>query len=120
MMWTSWARGHTKTSIPEKSSKLGLIGMWHKDNLYLDTSTIGNENPHPTNIDLESKFDFFLLPESYHKLWAISKIIKTKTHKLIPYAVVRKEEKKRNKSDIRLIILETNMSLNTTSSHFLM
>jgi hypothetical protein len=89
--------------------------------LYLDTSTIGNGNPHPTNIDLESKFDFFSLPESYHKLWAISKIIKIKTHKLIPYAVVRKEEeKKRNKSDIRLIILETNMSLNTTSSHFLM
>jgi len=76
----------------------------------------------PTNIDLESKSDCFFIAQ------IVSKIIKIKTHKLIPYAVVRKEEeKKRNKSDIRLIyslqccpiILETNLSLNTTSSHFL-
>ena len=28
-----------------------LIGVCHKDNLYLGTSTIENGNPHPTNID---------------------------------------------------------------------
>jgi len=42
---------HTKTPIPGKPSKSGLIGVWHKDNLYLGTNTIGNEKPHPTNID---------------------------------------------------------------------
>ena len=48
----TWSRNpHAKTPIPGKPSKSGLIGVWHKDNLYLDTSTIGNEDPHPTNID---------------------------------------------------------------------
>jgi len=48
----TWSRNpHTKTPILEKPSKLGLIGVWHKDNLYLGTSTIGNGDPHPTNID---------------------------------------------------------------------
>ena len=37
---------HAKTSIPEKPSKSDLIGVWHKDNSYLCTSTIGNKNPH--------------------------------------------------------------------------
>ena len=48
----TWSRNpHAKTPIPGKPSKSGLIGVWHKDNLYLGTSTIGNRNPHPTNID---------------------------------------------------------------------
>ena len=52
MMRTSWLRNpHAKTPIPGKPSKSGLIGVWHKDNLYLGTSTIENEDPHPTNID---------------------------------------------------------------------
>jgi hypothetical protein len=38
-----------------KPSKSGLIGVWHKDNLYLGTSTIGNENPHPMNIDSRTR-----------------------------------------------------------------
>jgi sarcosine oxidase delta subunit len=49
MMRTSWSRGHathtSKTSIPGKPSKSGLIEVWHKDNLYLDTTTIGNGKP---------------------------------------------------------------------------
>jgi hypothetical protein len=52
----TWSRNpHTKTLIPGKPSKSGLIGMWHKDNLYLGTSTIGNGNPHPTNIDSRTR-----------------------------------------------------------------
>jgi hypothetical protein len=52
MMQTSWScNPHAKTPIPKKPSKSGLIGVWHKDNLYLSTSTIGNGNPYPTNID---------------------------------------------------------------------
>jgi hypothetical protein len=48
----TWSRNpHAKTPIPGKPSKSGLIGVWHKDNLYLGTSTIGNGDPHPTNID---------------------------------------------------------------------
>jgi hypothetical protein len=46
---------HAKTPIPGKPSKLGLIGVWHKDNLYLSTSTIGNGNPHPMNIDSQTR-----------------------------------------------------------------
>jgi hypothetical protein len=43
-----WPRNpHAKTPIPGKPSKSGLIGVWHKDNLYLGTSTIGNEKPSP-------------------------------------------------------------------------
>jgi len=42
-MWS--CNPHTKTSIPEKPSKSGLIGVWHKDNLHLGTSTVGNEKP---------------------------------------------------------------------------
>jgi hypothetical protein len=51
MMRTSWSRDHAKTPILEKQSKSGLIGVWHKYNLYLGTSIIGNTNPHLTNID---------------------------------------------------------------------
>jgi hypothetical protein len=44
----TWSRNaHVKTPIPGKPSKSGLIGVWHKDNLYLGTSTIGNEKPPP-------------------------------------------------------------------------
>jgi len=46
----------------------------------------------PTNIDLESKSDCFFIAQ------IVSKIIKIKTHKLIPYAVVRKEEEKKRTS----------------------
>jgi hypothetical protein len=52
---TQSSNPHTKTLIPKKSSKSGLIGVWHKDNLYLDTSTIGNRNPHPMNIVSQSR-----------------------------------------------------------------
>jgi hypothetical protein len=38
-----------------KPSKSGLIGVWYKDNLYLGTNTIGNRNPHPTNIDSRTR-----------------------------------------------------------------
>jgi len=47
MMQTSWSCGHAKTSIPGKPSKSSLIGVWHKDNLYLGTSTIENGKPTP-------------------------------------------------------------------------
>jgi hypothetical protein len=44
----TWSHNpHAKTPIPWKPSKSGLIGEWHKDNLYLGTSTIGNEKPPP-------------------------------------------------------------------------
>ena len=44
----TWSRNpHAKTSIPGKPSKSGLIGMWHKDNLYPGTITIGNGKPPP-------------------------------------------------------------------------
>jgi len=55
LMRTSWSRGHAKTPIPGKPSKSGLIGVWHKDNLYLGTSTIENGDPHPTNIDSRTR-----------------------------------------------------------------
>jgi hypothetical protein len=32
-----------------------LIGVWHKDNLYLGINIIENENPHLTNIDLRTR-----------------------------------------------------------------
>ena len=52
----TWSRNpHTKTPIPGKPSKSGFIGVWHKDNLYLGTSTIGNGDPHPTNIDSRTR-----------------------------------------------------------------
>jgi len=48
----TWScNSHAKTPIPGKPSKSGLIGVWHKDNLYLSTNTIENGNPHPMNID---------------------------------------------------------------------
>jgi len=41
-----WSRNpYIKTPIPGKPSKSGLIEAWHKNNLYLGTSTIGNGNP---------------------------------------------------------------------------
>ena len=46
---------HTKTPILRKSSKSGLIGVWHKDNMYLSTNTIEKGNPHPRNIDSRTK-----------------------------------------------------------------
>jgi hypothetical protein len=36
---------HAKTQIPQKPSKLGLIGVWHKDNLYLDTTILETKTP---------------------------------------------------------------------------
>jgi hypothetical protein len=49
-MWTLWSRGHTTHTqthqFPGRPSKSSLIGVWHKDNLYLGISTIGNGNPH--------------------------------------------------------------------------
>jgi hypothetical protein len=52
----AWSRNpYAKTPIPGKPSKSGLIGVWHKDNLYLGTNIIGNENPHPTNIDSRTR-----------------------------------------------------------------
>ena len=46
---------HAKTPIPGKPSKSCLIGVWHKDNLYLGTSTLENGDPHPTNIDSRTR-----------------------------------------------------------------
>jgi hypothetical protein len=43
--WSS--NPHINTPIPGKPSKSGLIGVWHKDKLYLGTSTIGNGKPPP-------------------------------------------------------------------------
>jgi hypothetical protein len=58
-MRTSWSRNpydpYAKILGPGKPSKSGLIGVWHKDNLYLDTSTIRNENLHPMNIDSRTR-----------------------------------------------------------------
>jgi hypothetical protein len=58
-MRTSWSRNpydpYAKIPGPGKPSKSGLIGVWHKDNLYLDTRTIRNENPHPMNIDSRTR-----------------------------------------------------------------
>jgi hypothetical protein len=52
----TWSRNpHAKTPIPGKPSKSGLIGVWHKDNLYLGTSTIRNRKPRPTNIYLQTR-----------------------------------------------------------------
>jgi hypothetical protein len=52
----TWSHNpHTKTPIPGKPSTSGLIGVWHKDNLYQGTSTIGNGNPHPRNIDSRTR-----------------------------------------------------------------
>jgi hypothetical protein len=52
----TWSRNpHAKTPIPGKPSKSDLIGVWYKDNLYLSTSTIGNGDPHPTNIDSRTR-----------------------------------------------------------------
>jgi len=56
MMWISWSRNpHIKTPISKNPSKSGSIEVWHKDNLYLGTNTIGNENPHPMNIDSRTR-----------------------------------------------------------------
>ena len=52
----TWSRNPlAKTSIPGKPSKSSLIEVWHKNNLYLGTSTIGNGDPHPTNIDSRTR-----------------------------------------------------------------
>jgi hypothetical protein len=44
-MQISWLRGHAthiqRHQIHLKPSKSGLIGVWHKDNLYLGINTIG-------------------------------------------------------------------------------
>jgi len=53
-----WSRNpHAKTSIPRKPSKSGLIEVWHKDNLYLGTSTIENEKPPPNESNESYKDD---------------------------------------------------------------
>jgi hypothetical protein len=44
-----------KDTNSQKATKSGLVGVWHKDNFYLSTSTTGNENPHPTNIDSQTR-----------------------------------------------------------------
>jgi hypothetical protein len=52
-MWCE-PRDHVVTQrhqIPGKSSKSGMIGVWHKYNLYLGTDSIENRNPHLTNIN---------------------------------------------------------------------
>jgi len=52
LLKTRSSNPYTKTSILGKSSKSGLIGVWHKDNLYLGISTDANvvitwsHNPH--------------------------------------------------------------------------
>jgi hypothetical protein len=66
-MRTSWSCGHAKTPIPGKPSKSGLIGVWQKDNLYLGTSTIGNGDPHPTNIDSRTR-SIRMMPRSSYSL----------------------------------------------------
>jgi hypothetical protein len=48
---TRLSNPHEKTSILGKPGKSGLIEVWNKDNLYLGTNTIENENPNPTNVD---------------------------------------------------------------------
>jgi len=55
LLSTRSSNPHIKTKIPRKPIKLGLIVVWHKDNLYLDTNTIGNENPHLMNIDSRTR-----------------------------------------------------------------
>ena len=51
MMRASWTHGQATNmqihQFPEKPSKLGLIGVWYKYNLYLGTSIIGNKKPLP-------------------------------------------------------------------------
>jgi len=42
--------------INGKPSKSSLIGASYKDNLYLGTNTIENENPHPTNWFANEKY----------------------------------------------------------------
>jgi len=64
LMWTLWLRDHAKTPILGKQSKSGLIGVWHKDNLYLGTNTIRNGNPYPTNIDLQMR-SIRMTPQSH-------------------------------------------------------
>jgi hypothetical protein len=44
---TGSRKPHAKTPIPEKQSKSGLVGVWHKNNLYLGTNTTGNGKPSP-------------------------------------------------------------------------
>jgi hypothetical protein len=39
--WSS--NSHAKTPIHENPSKSDFIRLWHKDNSYLDTSTIRNK-----------------------------------------------------------------------------
>jgi hypothetical protein len=50
-MWTFWTccqTTHTQRhQFLEKSSKSGLIEVWHNNNLYLSTITIENEKPLP-------------------------------------------------------------------------
>jgi hypothetical protein len=59
LMRTLWSHGHTthtqRHQFLKKPSKSSLIRVWHKDNLYLGTSTIGNGDPHPTNIDSRTR-----------------------------------------------------------------
>ena len=68
----------------------GLIGVWHKDNLYLGTSTIGNGDPHPTNIDSRTRsirmtprrqlFFDKLFFQFFRKPWKGDYLTNTNTH----------------------------------------
>ena len=46
---------YIKTPILRKPCKSGLIGVWHKNNLYQGTNTIGNGNPQPMNINSRTR-----------------------------------------------------------------
>jgi len=46
---TKWCEHHDH--VENITCISGLIEVWHKDNMYLGTSTIGNGNPYPMNID---------------------------------------------------------------------
>jgi hypothetical protein len=47
LLITRSSNPHAKTSISGKPSKSSLIGVSHKDNLYLSTTTIENRKPPP-------------------------------------------------------------------------
>jgi len=55
LMITQSSNPHAKNSIPKKPSKLGLIGMWHNENLFQDTNIIRIRNHHPTNTNSRTR-----------------------------------------------------------------
>jgi len=47
MIWTSWSRSHTthnKIDNQSRKAKTSMLGVWHKENLFQDTSIIGIKN----------------------------------------------------------------------------